>query len=268
MSHFRTVLFCVLTALLLWSPGSFTWAADTPKIPPAGATRVNPRDGAVMVYVPAGPFLMGDTSFANNPRRTVRLDGFWIYKNDVTVGQYRKFCQATRREMPPMPWWGWRDNHPVVNVTWADSKAYCDWAHAALPAEAQWEKAARGTDGRRYPWGSHWDPGKLQCSKKNIGDAGSTAPVGSFPAGASPYGCLDMAGNVWQWCAGRYDPSYDRNSGRRKPQVPATGQRYVLRGGCRDWFDEGTFRSACRCMADPTDKSDTIGFRAVRADLN
>ena len=166
MSFRQSVLFYFMTALLALLPGRFARAAGNPNTPVAGATRINPKDGAVMVYVPAGEFVMGDDQMPrSSPRRTVTLDAFWIYKNDVTVAQYRKFCQATGRQMPQTPTWGWKDDHPVVNVTWDDAKAYCDWAGAALPTEAQWEKAARGTDGRMYPWGNEWDAGKLWCSR-------------------------------------------------------------------------------------------------------
>ncbi len=119
-----------------------------------------------MVRIPAGTFLMGskagEGSDDEHPQHTVDLTGYWIYRTDVTVAQYRKFCTATGREMPDAPDWGWQDDHPVVNVDWDDANAYADWAGAALPTEAQWEKAARGTDGRIYPWGNDWDATKCQ----------------------------------------------------------------------------------------------------------
>jgi formylglycine-generating enzyme required for sulfatase activity len=207
-----------------------------------------------MVFVPAGHFLMGEVDIEQNPCRTVTLDAFWIYKNDVTVAQYRKFCQATGRQMPQPPGWGWKDDHPVVNVTLENAEAYCRWAGMALPTKAQWEKAARGTDGRRYPWGNEWDPGKLCCS---VGQhRGSTAPVGSYPAGASPYGCMDMAGNVWQWCADWYGN-------------PASRQDYVLRGGSWNYNFEIFFRCGSRGVTGPVSRDGGPGFRcAVRADLN
>jgi formylglycine-generating enzyme required for sulfatase activity len=137
---------CLALALLLLAPGPFARAAHHPKALAAGAARTNPKDRAVMVYVPAGPFLMGDADQRDNPRHKVALDAFRMYKNDVTEAQYRKFCQATGRQMPRAPEWGWKNERPVVNVTWIDVKAYCDWAGLALPTEAQWEKADRFLD--------------------------------------------------------------------------------------------------------------------------
>ena len=140
------------------------------------------------------------------PQHTVWLDGFWIYKYDVTVAQYRKFCAKTGREMPEQPKWS-KENLPVVNVTWYDATAYAKWAGARLPSEAEWEKAARGTDGRLFPWGDLWDAAKsaitiIATARLRGGLHGCRAtPGGSFPASASPYGVQDMAGNVWQWCA-------------------------------------------------------------------
>ena len=231
----------------------------------AGATRSNSTDGAEMVIVPAGDFAMGDDD-SEPPGRTVSLDAFWIYKTPVTAAQYRKFCQATRREMPPAPSWGWKDDHPVVNVTWHDAAAYAEWAGAHLPTEAQWEKAARGTDARHYPWGNEWDPGKLWCSKKTFKDAGLTAPVGSYPAGSSPYGCLDMEGNVGQWCADWYDEDYPKSAPSANPSGPESGAYRVVRGG--SWrgihlLYVDNFRCEHRGNNDPDGRFDDTGFRCV-----
>ncbi len=180
-----------------------------PAVPPppvVSAEKKNLKDGAEMLWIPAGQFLMGstendkDAGSDEKPQHMVSLDGYWMYKNDVTVAQYRTFCQATRRQMPDAPSWGWRDDHPMVNVTWDDANAYAEWAGASLPTEAEWEKAARGTDGRIYPWGNDWDASKCSNSTGSNDSPGQISPVGSFPAGVSPYGCLDMAGNVDQWC--------------------------------------------------------------------
>lgn len=219
-------------------------------IPPG--TKVNSKDGAAMVYVPAGDFVMGATddqveswyqsaqkvidvprsAFADAaPQHDVYLDGYWIYKTPVTVAQYKQFCTATGHQMPAPPDWGWKDDHPIVNVTWSDAQLYCKWAGKRLPTEAQWEKAARGTKAQVFPWGNDYDETRLQCSKNTPSDAASTAPVGSFPSGASPYGCLDMAGNAWQWCADWYGADYYKTSPKRNPSGPNSGEYRVIRGG-------------------------------------
>ena len=284
--------FAILLLFALAAAVPPAWSDPQPVIPPtpaAGATRINAIDGAEMIYVPAGEFLMGSTdaeieaAFADarktssaakkdwftdeGPQRKVSVDAYWIYKNDVTVAQYRKFCQETGREMPKAPDWGWKEDHPIVNVTWDDARGYCDWAGVALPTEAQWEKAARGEDGRKYPWGNEWDPEKLWCS---VGEKRtSTTPVGSYPAGASSYGCLDMAGNVCNWCADWYG-NYS-NDDNHNPNGPATGQYRVVRGGSGLSVVVPYFRCANRHFLDPSLRLVNFGFRAVgvgRADLN
>ena len=225
-------------------------------------TLINFKDGADMVYAPAGEFIMGEDGAPDAPKHTVYLDGYWIYRNDVTVAQYRKFCRATGRRMPDAPDSGWDDDHPMVKVTWDDAKAYCDWAGVSLPTEAQWEKAARGTDGRKYPWGNDWDATKAVCNLAPQ-NASDSAPVGSKPDGASPYGCLDMAGNVRQWCADCYDNAYYTHSPARNPTGPATGTYRVLRGGAWSGEDDTDFLSAGRESDNPCDGYVLNGFRCV-----
>jgi formylglycine-generating enzyme required for sulfatase activity len=212
----------------------------------------NPKDGAVMLLVPAGDFLMGskdDDKLARDnekPQHKVNLDSYYIYKTEVTVAQFRKFCHATgRKSMPPKPKWGWIDNHPIVNVSWNNAKAYADWAGVVLPTEAQWEKAARGTDGRIYPWGNEWD--ETKCANwANSGKDNTkwgTHPVGSFPTGVSPYGVIDMSGNVWEWCADWYGDDYYKNAPAKNPTGLITGNWRVLRGGS---WDYGNYVRGCR----------------------
>jgi formylglycine-generating enzyme required for sulfatase activity len=228
-------------------------------------TIINPKDGAEMILIPAGEFIMGSDKSKDGmaqdneqPQRKVYLDGYYIYKYEVTVSQYRKFYQETKRQMMPLaPSWGWQDNHPVVNVTWDDAKAYCDWAGVQLPTEAQWEKAARGTDGRIYPWGNEWDNSKY--NNINTGP-GQTAPVGSYPQGASPYGVMDLAGNVWEWCADWYDGNYYASAPDRNPQGPASGALRLVRGG--SWnVDHYYARAAARIGNDPYVRLNDRGFR-------
>lgn len=205
---------------------------------PAVTTRTNPKDGAEMVLVPAGPFKMGmdpmpmdqeQREQLNTPKHEVTLDGYWIYKYPVTVKQYRKYLEANKEQkpnwmftgkMPDEPLWGWRDDHPMVNVTWGEAVGYAKWAGAELPTEAQWEKAARGTDERLYPWGNNWDPEACVHSDKVFCDAKGTRPVGSCPKNVSPYGVMDMAGNVWQFCDDRFRKDWYSRAETTNPKGP------------------------------------------------
>ena len=175
-------------------------------------------NGIIMVFIPPGQFTMGSTEFGNEqPPHAVSLEGYWLGKYEVTLGQYQAFISETGYE--PLPSWIAKYSpggmYPVVGVSWEDAVAYCQWLSKKiglsfkLPTEAQWEKAARGIDGRKYPWGNHapYYRGKWYANyaaqdnwdKKAADGFEFTAPVGSFPLGASPYGLLDMAGNVWEW---------------------------------------------------------------------
>ena len=249
-----------------------------------GDVCVNPKDGAEMVWVPAGEFLMGSTDEdiaallkekehskfepgkeqldAAKPQHKVYLDGYWMYKYEVTVAQYRKFCEATKREMPLAPEWGWKDDHPMVNASWQDAADYAKWAGVSLPTEAQWEKAARGTDGRWFPWGNSWDASK--CANSVGKRLESTQSVGSYPAGASPYGAMDMAGNVWEWCADWGDPNYYKSTPTRNPKGPASGSLRMSRGG--SWQDGSTHYEQCayRQCYPPAGHNTCRGFRCAR----
>ena len=222
-------------------------------------TRTNAKDGSVMIVIPAGEFTMGGRP--SGSERSVYLDEYAIQKYPVTVEQYARYCRETRQPMPPCPDWGWRPDHPVVNVDWHGAAAYAKWAGLALPTEAQWEKAARGTDGRAYPWGNEWDPHRLRHSvgRKQSG----TASVHTHEAGASPYGVVDMAGNVWEWCADWYQSDYYESAPAKNPPGPDQGESRVVRGG--GWYNnyERYFRCAYRDRVEPQYGYDDIGFRCV-----
>ncbi|HSR31307.1 MAG TPA: SUMF1/EgtB/PvdO family nonheme iron enzyme, partial [Anaerolineae bacterium] len=151
------------------------------------------------------------------------------------------------------------ENHPMTQVSWYGAQAYCEWVGANLPTEAEWEKAARDVDGRLYPWGNRTP----DCRKSQYGDcAGATVPVGSMPSGASPYGALDMAGNVWEWVADWYDASYYNYSPVQNPKGTNSGERKVFRGG--SWgYPPAFIRTTDRARNRPTYAGFDIGFRCA-----
>jgi len=228
----------------------------------AGQPCVNPQDQAAMMWIPAGEFLMGRKDGSEDsderPQRKVYLDGYWMYKNSVTVGQYRKFCAVTKRAMPPEPSWKWQDDNPVVNVSWDDAVAYTKWAGMALPTEAQWEKAARGAEGRIFPWGDGWDAAKCV---NGFNSGHRTQPVGSIAADISPYVCLEMVGNVWQWCADWYYDCYYRVAPAKNPPGPVVGIRRVIRGGSWYFEDPYDYRTSYRAKGKPSERINFCGFR-------
>jgi formylglycine-generating enzyme required for sulfatase activity len=243
-----------------------------------------------MVTIPAGEFQMGcdDTNpneYCNSdeqPLHTVYLDAYAIDKYEVTNAQYAEFLNAEgNQEEGGYTWldaddsdvrihesggvWqvdaGYED-HPVTEVTWYGARAYCEWQGKRLPTEAEWEKAARGaSDTRMYPWGNE-DP---DCSRLNYDYCvGDTAPVGSYPSGASPYGALDMAGNVWEWVNDWYDSNYYDVSPHNNPPGPDRGNSRVLRGG--GWYNIWPgVRVALRLYYYPFSSDDGLGFRCAGA---
>jgi len=254
--------------------------------PHIGSTWTRPADGMVMVYVPAGNFSMGKNEgyLDEQPVHTVSLDAFWIDQTEVTNAMYAQCVQAGVCQPPSDTGYNTRGiyygnsqyaDYPVIFVDWYNADTYCQWADAHLPSEAEWEKAARGMDGRTYPWGDAYPT----CSLLNhqidtflattgggrwivSGCIGDTSKAGSYPSGASPYGALDMAGNVKEWVADWYDPNYYANSPASNPTGPASGQYRVLRGG--SWNCDGyNVRSANRYYDDPARTYNDIGFRCV-----
>lgn len=226
-------------------------------------TLVAPVDGAEMVFVPSGEFLMGTTEEELNqlylleerenpifgtefPSRNVYVDSFYIDRYPVTNFQYRQFIEATGHREPILidhPDWG-QPMQPVVFVGWDDARAYAKWVGKSLPSEIQWEKAGRGTDGRWWAWGHEFEPDR--CNSREYG-LQHTSEIGIFDKGMSPYGCYDMCGNVWEMCEGRWVDEYP-----------------PMRGGC--FLGSATFvRVTCRWTPeDPTDGAQWLGFRCVK----
>jgi formylglycine-generating enzyme required for sulfatase activity len=233
-----------------------------------------------LLCVPAGEFLMGSTDADadaeddEKPQHTVYLDAFWIDRTEVTKDQYQQCVAEGQCAAPGCSGTG-GGGHPVVCVWWGDARDYCAWAGRRLPTEAEWEKAARGTDGRKYPWGNEVpDVRRLNfCDyncvydwKDNAVNDGyaDAAPVGSYAAGASPYGALDMAGNVGEWVADWYDAKYYASSQAQNPQGSSSTSMRILRGG--SWIDgQRGVRAARRSSGFTDNRSVTDGFRCARS---
>ena len=232
-----------------------------------------------MIFIPAGSFLMGnnggegESGSSEMPQHRVQVPDYWIGKHEVTRGEYQQFIDAggySNRAYWSNEGWDWKgnrtapdrwaatqtlagqtwtqtDQHPLLVVTYYEAEAFCNWAGVRLPTEAEWEKAARwtGSHPNVYPWGDEWDAEKCNnyCDHNTAGggyERYQTAPVGSYPSGASPYGCQDMAGNVWEWCQDWFR-SYP---GSGSP-FDYTGKYRVLRGG--SWYSVGSGYAAARC---------------------
>jgi len=219
-------------------------------------------DGKEMIYIPGGEFIMGSDEGRGNeqPAHKVVVAAFYIDRYPVTNAEYKRFVEATGHPVPcyDVEWanpydYNWdpgtrsyppgKDDHPVVLVTWEDALAYAAWAGKRLPTEAEWELAARSTDGRRWPWGNEFAPGR--CNTKEAG-IGGTSPVTRYsPDADSPYGVGDMVGNVWEWTSSLYRPyPYDADDGRES--LEAEGWR-VLRGG--SWLND-LARACCTARLD------------------
>ena len=260
-----------------WTPEGKAQAAKLAQLPPKDE----------MVLVPAGPFLMGSTRQADRnaylpeqPQRSVYLDAYEIDKYEVTMVQYLRYVLA--KNLEPLVDWKWGGvfqetmaYHPVMHVSWHDSDAYCQWAGKRLPTEAEWEKAARGEDGRIYPWGNQ----TAGLSRANFGRTGLSGPVRDRPErlalyppiisvdkyenAVSPYGVFNMAGNVAEWVTDWYDPNYYKNGPERNPKGPEKATHKAFRGG--GWVDSTpSVRAAYRNGTDPNTKMNWLGFRCAR----
>jgi len=219
-----------------------------------------------MVSVAAASFPMGcatgDTACNDDekPQHMVSLDAFQIDKTEVTRGAYRACVQAGACKPPQCAWDCSQPDLPAACIERADAQAYCAWAGKRLPTEAEWEMAARGTDGREYPWGNQ----PPDCTLVNMAGCGDQPqPVGSYPTGASPSGALDMEGNVVEMVADWYDPAYYQASPGSNPMGPPTGTRYVGRGG--GFKSQAVWqRASQRDWYDLTDESPPLGFRCAQ----
>jgi formylglycine-generating enzyme required for sulfatase activity len=253
------------------------------------STQVAEVDGMVLVFIPAGEFIMGSSRVDDPqameeelPQHTVYLDAYWIDRSEVTNSQYALCVEdagactepADHSSLTRGSYYG--NNayalYPVVYVSWSQAAAYCAWAGRRLPSEAEWEKAARGPDRRIYPWGDDFDGTRANYCDINCVDSWKdsryddgyidTSPVGDFPDGASLYGALDMAGNVYEWVADWYG-TYSR-SGQINPRGPASGPEHIIRGG--SWGDDAAhIRAAVRSHIPQEEYwTNYIGFRCSK----
>src|SRR5271157_2428964 len=233
-----------------------------------------------MLLVPKGEFTMGPNG--SGASHIVYLDEYYIDKYEVTNALYSA-CVNTGACQPPTSiasssrpsYFGNPkfDSYPVIYVTWDMANTFCQWSGARLPTEAEWEKAARGTDGRIYPWGNEFNGNFLNfcdinCSQswanKNYNDGyADTAPVGSYPQGASPYGALDMAGNVYEWVADWYSENYYSASPVTNPTGPSSGQGKIMKGGA--WSDAASTNATSQVNFSPSSSFDFAGFRCAHS---
>ena len=227
------------------------------------------KDKAIMVYVPPGPFLMGSDKGGDSDKvHEIDLDGFYIDKYEVSWRKWKasglpyRPVPDDRANMVYPPDWGLRDAHPVVHVTWHEAKQYAAWAGKRLPTEAEWEKAARGTDGRDYPWGNDPPTPQRAMYEGHPLALTSTAPVNCCQEGASPYGALNMAGNVWEWCEDSYLPGFYAASPRKNPVNLAKTKEKILRGGAFQ-LQPPYLRTYNRYWLLDIDRISDIGFRTV-----
>ena len=234
----------------------------------------NEKDGSLLVKIPRSSFLAGGLEHHQGGCKPfwIEVPDFYLGLHAVTNAQYKRFVNSTAHTPPRKPLsgtsiWSGRDfppelaDHPVVCVTWADARAYCEWAELRLPGELEWEKGARGEDGRAYPWGSHWD--EDLCRNDINRRIETTTSVWSYPQATSAWGCYQMSGNVWEWCADWHQPNTYRRYARGELSAPVPGKSRVVRGG--SWFNvaEESFLCSYRFQCRPGDAETHYGFRVA-----
>ena len=253
-----------VTRMLAFDPAK---RLQLPASAPRAKVSSGPRAEPGMVFVPAGPFVMGSDygEFDEEPRHLIELSAFFMDKYEVTNADYKKCvaagaCRSARYHYDKTLN---QPTHPVVAVGWIDGVNYCKWAGKRLPTEAQWEKAARGTDERLYPWGNEFDLMAANMHSKKDGWP-KTAPVGTFKKNVSPYGAYDMAGNAWEWTADYWHPNYFKRSPAKDPTGPSKGVQRVMRGG--SWLYDVPFFIAThnRSPGRPWIRKDSVGFRCAK----
>ncbi len=268
------LLVCAALGVLLTAPAWVGWSpagtasSAAPSTPPAGSD-----DAVELIHIPAGEFTMGHKdSYDTLPVRRIDLPAFFIDKYEVTNKRYKRFIDATGYKVP---WsqdpavaayaWIWQQrmypeakgDDPVVLVSWNDAKAFCEWAGKSLPTEAQWEKAARGANGKLYPWGNTWEAGKANTAESGLKQ---TAPAGAFKDDVSEYGVNDLAGNVSEWVEEWFAP-YEGNP---MTNYEERNKYKVLRGGSWD-YSHSIASGHHRQYALPQSQMSAIGFRCVKA---
>ncbi len=247
---------------------------EPPQKPKTGAVWVNPQDGTELVFVAAGKFLMGTKDGgekSERPLRELELTGYWITRTEVTNEQFSKFVKAEKfvtfaeaRGKDGRRTWkdsAGKGGLPVVRVARDDAMAYAKWAGGRLPTEAEWERAARGADGRKFPWGNTWDAEK--CVNSSQKKKSEPHEVGTLKAGASPCGAVDLSGNVWEWVADWWDAGFYVRMDAKNPQQTKNTRMGVIRGGSYATKDPGRLRCAKRQAVAPYANLPDVGFRYV-----
>ena len=269
-------VFPYVFAGLLWilTPTTGSGHDSPPSASPASESEfrviaTNSPKSAPMAFIPAGEFAMGSDRGQDDeqPVHRVSVKAFYLDTQEVTVSRYAAFLVAQKSD-PPFKWneatSGSHENKPVVGVNWYDARDYCRWVGRRLPTEAEWELAARGTEGRMYPWGdAHPTRGHANAGHTKWHGYDTLTNVGQFELGKTPNGVYDLAGNLWEWVADWYDATYYQFSPRENPSGPSAGPLRALRGGA--WNNDAkSIRSANRAGYAPDARRNDVGFRCAK----